>query len=168
MKLTERIHRIKALLDYCPNEEVHVVDEKVGKCFADYINSHNDLQHCRYDTAYPTISLYNTFPTKDNVYALDFKYVYDADRDGEYYERYTFNDPEAIYEYDWLEPHHNLHYSDIPDDVWEIIEQWAFKEACKTINKGVEKAVKSLDWWKRKRTEFNTKYNIELENVKTI
>ena len=168
MELKERIHRIKELLKYCTNDEVHVVDDKVGLFFANYINTHtkdgkSDLTHCGYSHAYPTIKLFTAYLNKDKIYPLSFDYCYDCDRDGEYHESYRFDDPEVTYEYDWEYPHHKIFYEDIPDEIWEIIEAWAFNYAKKTVKKELEEAEFSYKYWQEKEKEFKQKYGTDIQ-----
>lgn len=146
MKLKDRIQNIKTLLGYCSNEEVEIIEEKTGKFFSKFFSKDDRFTTPRYDPTYITISLATYILNKNNKYRLDISYCYSADRDGEDWATYGFNDPEVIYDYDFLEPNDSLEYSEIPDYIWKIIQDEIYKEATKTVDENLKEAMSHLDY----------------------
>lgn len=154
MKLKDRIQNIKCLLEYCSNEEVHIVEEKTGKFFSKFFSNDDRFITPLYDTTYITISLATYILNKRNKYRLDISYCYAADRDGEDWITYGFNDPEVIYDYDFLEPNDSLEYSEIPDYIWKIIQDEIYEEATKRVNNDLDEAILHLDHCTEKVEKF--------------
>ena len=145
MKLKDRIQNIKCLLEYCSNEEVHIVEDKTGKFFSKFFSNDDRFITPPYDTTYITIRLATHILNKRNKYRLDISYCYAADRDGEDWATYGFDDQEVIYDYDFLEPRVKLKYSEIPDYIWKIIQDEIYKEAASKVDDDLDKAIKYLD-----------------------
>lgn len=167
MELQDRIHNIKTLLEYCPKstEDVHIVDEKVGLFFAKFFNSHGDrFKHTPYEHVYPRISLCETLNKdyKTHSTTVCVEYVYDNDRDGYYTKTYYFNDEDLE---DSCSPFHKswlIEYSEIPDNIWAIIQDTLYEKATEYINKKLKSAKQSVIYWEDKLIEFNTKIKIKL------
>lgn len=145
MKLKNRIQNIKTLLGYCSNEEVHIIEEKTGKFFSKFFNGNDRFTPPPYDHTYVTIGLATHILNNKGKYGLMISYCYAADRDGEVWTDYYFDDPDVDYEYDFLEPKDILKYSDIPDWVWKIIQDEIYKKATSKVDDDLDKAIKYLD-----------------------
>ena len=168
MKLKDRIENIKTLLKYCPHStrDVDIIEEKVGLFFANFFNNDNRFTKSHYDHLYPRI--YLTKHLKDfKTYGttIGIEYCYDCDRDGEYLESYYFNDPDLKNTYLYKENkdnpyYHFIEYSEIPDYIWEIIQNKLYDKATEKVNKDVESAYQTLQYVRNKRDEFYSKLNL--------
>jgi len=135
MKLKDRISNIKKLLMFCPNHEVELIDKVSGEFFRKLTETDKRFKSTPYDYVYVTIRLATHILNKENKFGLLMSYCYDNDRDGEEWEDYYFDDPEVTYEYDFLKPSDNLKYSDIPDYIWQIIQEKAHRIASEEFKK---------------------------------
>ena len=162
MKLKDRIQNIKNLLEYCSNEKVHIIEEKTGKFFGKFFSNNDRSITPRYDTTYITISLATYILNKRNKYRLDISYCYNVDRDGEDWATYGFDDPEVIYDYDFLETRIELKYSEIPDYIWKIIQDEVYKEATNKVDGDLEEAIKYLDHCTSKVEKFTKELKAKL------
>lgn len=163
MKLKDRIQNIKTLLKYCPNStrDVDIVEEKVGLFFANFFNNDERFTKTPYDHVYPRIYLteHLNLDFKTHGTTIGIEYCYDSDRDGDYLDSYYFNDSDLKNTYLYKEckdnPHyHFIEYSEIPDYIWEIIQNELFYLATENVNKDVESAYQTLQYVKNKRDEF--------------
>lgn len=168
MKLEERIQNIKTLLKYCPHStrDIDIVEEKVGLFFANFFNNDNRFTKTPYDHVYPRIYLTEHLNKDFKTYGttISIEYCYDCDRDGEYLESYCFNDPDLknIYfkEYKDSPYHHFIEYSEIPDYIWEIIQNELYNIATENVNKELESAKSSVKYWENKKEEFDNKLQL--------
>ena len=165
MELQDRIYNIKRLLEFCPRStaEVHIVEEKVGLFFAKLFNNDERFQHTRYDHVYPRIYLCEELNTDYETHSttIGIEYTYEADRDGEYLESYRFNDEDLkdSWYYNNLKLTY-IEYSEVPDDIWEIIQNKLYEEATKSVNGELASAKKSVEYWENRLSEF--KNNLDL------
>lgn len=160
MTLEKRIENIKTLLkDFCPHStrDVTIVEENVGLFFANLFNNDERFQHTPYDKVYPRIYLYEALNTdyKTHSTSIGIEYTYDNDRDGEYTQSYVFNDEDLKDACSYCLHGSSLEYSDIPDNIWEIIQNILLKDANKHINKELESAKKSVVYWENKINNYN-------------
>ena len=162
MKLKDRIQNIKTLLGYCSNEKVEIIEEKTGKFFSKFFSGDNRFTTPKYNPTYITIRLATYILNKNNKYRLDISYCYSADRDGEDWVTYGFDDPEVIYDYDFLEPNDSLEYSEIPDYIWKIIQDEVYKEAMKKVDKDLKEAMSHLDYCTSKVEKFTKELKAKL------
>lgn len=158
MTLEKRIENIKTLLkDFCPHStrDVTIVEENVGLFFANLFNNDERFQHTPYDRVYPRIYLYTALNTdyKTDSTSIGIEYTYDNDRDGEYTKSYIFDDEDLkdTCFYRSLP----LKYSDVPDNIWEIIQNILIKDVSKHLNKELESAKKSVTYWENKINNYN-------------
>ena len=49
----------------------------------------------------------------------------------------------------------DIEYSDIPDNIWEIIQNTLYDEATKNIKEELESAKNSVKYWEDKLLDFN-------------
>lgn len=168
MKLKDRIQNIKTLLKYCPHStrDVDIIEERVGLFFANFFNNNNRFTKTRYDHVYPRIYLTEHLNKdfKTHGTTISIEYCYDSDRDGDYLESYCFNDPDLkdIYfkEYKDSPYHHFIEYSEVPDYVWEIIQNKLYEKATENVNKELESAKSSVKYWEEKKKEFDNKLQL--------
>lgn len=167
MKLENRIKNIKKLLSYCPHStaDVKIIEEKVGLFFGNFFNTDERFQHCRCEgKIYPKISLHeeDTFKgCEGSTVCID--YCYDWDRDGEDWIGYYFNDltMSKYYErYDFMKPRILIEYNEIPDYIWEIIQNKLYDKATEEINKELESAKSSVIYWEKRKDEFDNKLQL--------
>lgn len=158
MTLEKRIENIKILLkDFCPHStrDVTIVEENIGLFFANLFNNDERFQHTPYNRVYPRIYLYEALNTdyKTHSFSIEIEYTYDNDRDGEYTQSYTFDDEDLkdTCFYRSLP----LKYSDVPDNIWEIIQNILFKKASEHLNKELEDAKESVIYWENKIINYN-------------
>ena len=167
MKLEDRIHNIKTLLKFCPHStaDTKIVEEKVGLFFANLFNDDERFTHTLYDCVYPRIYLSELLNTDYETHSttISIEYVYDSDRDGDYCESYNFNDQdlEDTYFYKDLKYRTLIEYSEVPDDIWEIIQTILYEKATENINKELISAKRSVEYWEKKLLEFNN--NLDLK-----
>lgn len=157
MKLKDRIENIKTLLEYCPHssKDVEIIDENVGLFFANLLNNNERFKHTTYDHVYPQISLSKQLNKdfKTYSYTIALEYVYDSDRDGDYTNILWFNDDDLEDSCFYGKP--DIEYSDVPDDIWEIIQNILYNKATSNINKELISAKNSVKYWEDKLSEFN-------------
>ena len=162
MELKDRIENIKTLLQYCPfsTRDTMIVEEEVGLFFAKFFNSKDKFTKSSYDHIYPKISLHEEVLDEfKGCSTIRIDYCYDCDRDGEYWDGYYFNDPSMAryYEkYNLMKPWLIIEYSEIPDNIWEIIEKEIYKKASETVKEDLKDAEQHLKYAKNKVEEFNS------------
>jgi len=171
MDIKKRIQNIKTLLKYCPHStrDVYIIEEKVGLFFANFFNNDNRFTKTPYDHVYPRIYLTEHLnkDLKTHGTTINIEYCYDNDRDGEYLESYCFNDPDLKDTYLYKEyinsPYnHFIEYSEVPDYVWEIIQNKLYDKATENINKELESAKSSVKYWEEKKKEFDSKLKLNV------
>ena len=169
MNIKDRIQNIKTLLKYCPNStrDVKIVEEKVGLFFANFFNNDGRFTKTPYDHVYPRIYLTEHLNKdfKTHGTTIGIEYCYDSDRDGDYLDSYYFNDPDLkdtyLYkEYKDSPYHHFIDYSEVPDYVWEIIQNELYEKATENVNKELESARSSVKYWEEKKKEFDNKLKL--------
>ena len=166
MKLENRIQNIKTLLSYCPRstKDVDIIEERVGLFFANFFNNDNRFTKSHYDRLYPRIYLTKRLNLDFKTYGttIGIEYCYDCDRDGEYLESYYFNDPDLKDTYLYKDSHYFIEYSEVPDYIWEIIQNILYNKATEEISKELESAKSSVEYWEKKKADFynNLKLNI--------
>ena len=167
MKIKDRIQNIKTLLSYCPKASDEVMltsDEVLCKFFWDFFSSKPE----RFKT--PTFEGSTSVQIKllgilDENYVghhdtILLRYCYSCDREGENWTFYYFNDPECYFR-PFNRP--NIEYSEIPDNIWERIQNILYNKAAEEIIKELESAKDSVTYWENRKNEFN-----KLENLKLI
>lgn len=158
MKLPERIQNIKTLLGYCPksSDEVKIIEDKVGKFFANLFNNDERFKHTKYDRVYPKISLSEMLNRdyKTYSYTINIEYVYNSDRDGDYVAWYYFKDDD-LEDTVLNDGSGTLEYYEVPDYIWEIIQTTLYEKATKYIKKELVSSKKSVDYWENRLVEFN-------------
>ena len=158
MELKDRIQNIKTLLSYCPkaSDEVMINNEVCTKFFGKFFSSQpNRFKKPEFDECRVQIELISILDkdVRTKHYTVGLQYCYNWDREGEDWTLYYFNDPECYYR-EWQHP--ELEYSEIPDYIWEIIQDVLFKKATERVNKDVESAYQTLEYVRNKRDEFYT------------
>ncbi len=165
MELEDRIQNIKKLLSYCPHstKDVTIVEENVGLFFANLFNNDERFQHTPYDRVYPRIYLYVTLNIDYKTYSnsIGIEYTYDNDRDGEYTQSYVFNDEDLKDTCFYCLHPSSLEYSDVPDNIWERIQNILYDEATKEINENLKSAKSSVIYWENRKDEFNNKLQLK-------
>lgn len=151
MELKDRIKNIKTILPYCSkwSNAVDIVDEEVGKFFSEFFKSDEKrFTRPNYDRVFPRINWSSYYGT------VRIGYCYDSDRDGEYWETYEFNDPNI--EPSKLAPQSMLiEYSEVPDNIWAIIQDKLYENAMRTVQSDLAAATKEVDRCTNKFIEFN-------------
>lgn len=158
MELKDRIKNIKAILPYCSqrSDEVKIINEKVGRFFANLFNNDDRFTHSRYDRVFPRIFLFEYLNNdyKTNSTTIGIEYIYESDRDGYYTAQYCFND-EDLEDTVLGKGGTKIEYSEVPDDIWAIIHDELYENAVKTIQKDLKSASKEVDRCTNKFIEFN-------------
>lgn len=173
MKLKDRIQNIKILLKYCPhsNVDVRLHNKNNAKFFAKFFNDENRFKKQRYvhDELYIQIELATHVLTWDNnnkvidEYPIMISYCYDFDRDGEDWVSYYFDEP--LVRNNWMFKD-DMYYKDFikfeewPDEVWERIQNELYDIATKNVNKELESAKKSLEYYENQKKEFDNKLQL--------
>lgn len=162
MELKDRIQNIKTLLGYCPiaTDEVMVTDEECEKFFGKFFSSNpNRFERPEFDECRVQIILVDILDkdVRTKHYTIGLRYCYNYDREGEDWTLYYFNDPECYYR-EWQHP--ELEYSEIPDNIWEKVQNILYSKATETINKELKSAKKSVEYWEEKLFEFDNKLQL--------
>lgn len=162
MKIEERIQNIKTLLKYCPvaTDEVMITDEVCKKFFGNFFSSQPErFKKPEFDECRVQIELIDILDkdVRTKHYTVSLRYCYNWDREGEDWTFYYFNDPECYYR-EWQHP--ELEYSEIPDKIWERIQNTLYNKATEHINKELEEAKSSVKYWENKREEFDNKIKL--------
>ena len=174
MKLEDRIQNIKKLLKYCPysTEDVMLYDDTLAEFFGRFINNDDRFEHCIYcEKIYPKISLAKHVLTRDendNVideYPIMISYIYDSDRDGVDWADYYFDD--KLVRNNWMFQDRMsykelIKYEEIPDNIWEIIQNILYDKATKEINENLKSAKDSVIYWENRKDEFGNKLQLKL------
>ena len=164
MRLEDRIYNIKKLLSYCPksSEDVMLSDDILRKFFWKFFSSKPE----RFKTpafegsTRVQIQLLGILDAnyKDHHYTVLLKYCYEYDREGEDWTFYYFNDPDCYFRsFD----HPSLEYYEIPDSIWEHIQNILYNKATKNVNKELESAKSSVKYWEEKKKEFDNKLQLK-------
>lgn len=158
MELKDRIANIKAILPYCSqwSNEVKIINEDVGTFFANLFNSDDRFQHTNYNRVFPRIFLSESLNKdyKTHSTTIGIEYVYESDRDGYYTEQCYFND-EDLEDTVFGKAGANIEYSEVPDNIWAIIQDKLYENAVKTIQDDLTAATKEVDRCSNKLLEFN-------------
>ena len=162
MEVKDRIQNIKTLLSYCPkaSDEVMINDETCTKFFGKFFSSQPDrFKKPEFDECRVQIELIDILDkdVRTKHYTVGLQYCYNWDREGEDWTLYYFNDPECYYR-EWQHP--ELEYSEIPDDIWERIQNILYNKATETINKEISSAESLLKYWEEKLREFENKLEL--------
>ena len=158
MTLEERIHNIKTLLEYCPDstDEVKLYDEVLKKFFYQFFNSQPErFEKPAFDgETLVRIGLYGILDKNliERVNTIFLEYCYNYDRhNGSDMILYLLNNPDCYFR-EWHYP--IIECSEIPDDIWERIENVLYNKALETINKELESAESNIKYWKDKKIKF--------------
>ena len=162
MELKDRIQNIKTLLSYCPkdSDEVMINDEICQKFFGRFFSSQPDrFKKPEFDECRVQIELIDILDkdVRTKHYTVGLGYCYDWDREGEDWTFYYFNDPECYFR-EWQQP--ELEYFEIPNDIWEKIQNILYDKATENVNKELESAKASVEYWKEKKEEFDTQLKL--------
>ena len=163
MRLEDRIQNIKKLLSYCPvsTDEVMINDEVCQKFFGNFFSSQPDrFKKPEFDKCRVQIELVSILDkdVRTKHYTVSFRYCYHYDRsDGEDWTLYYFNDNECYFR-EWQHP--ELEYSEIPDKIWERIQNTLYNKATEHINEELESAKSSVKYWEDKKKEFGNKLKL--------
>lgn len=173
MEITERIHRVKDRLRYCGNEEILLKNKEALAYFKDFFH---ERPRPKYNNVFGDFTGYTLEiglylgTTGDNP-TLHIKYNTPSKEWGCYddYEFIIFNDDEAHYKNGYWGDRNNddslyvgeLEYSDIDDEIWEIIENEALENANNLAAKGLEAAQDSVSFYESRIIELNRKFNNE-------
>jgi len=163
MKLEDRIQNIKTLLSYCPvaTNEVMLYDDVCEDFFSKFFSSHPDrFEKPEFDKCYVQIELISILDkdVRTKHYTVGLSYCYNYDRsDGEDWTHYYFNDSECYFR-EWQHP--DLEYNELPDHIWERIQNILYNKATETINKGLDSAKASVEYWQKKKEEFDNKLQL--------
>lgn len=169
MKIENRIQNIKTLLKYCPHStaDVKIVEEKVGLFFANFFNKDDRFTKTPYGHVYPRIYLteHLNLDFETHGTTISIEYCYDNDRDGDYLESYCFNDSDLKDTYLYKEykdnPYcHLIEYSEVPDYIWEIIQNKLYDKATENINKELKSAKAYVEYWEEQLFEFENKLKL--------
>ena len=165
MKIEERIQNIKLLLSYCPvaTNEVMISDEVCQEFFGKFFSSDSKrFEKPEFDNCRVKIELIDILDkdvrTKHDTISLSYCYHYDRS-DGEDWTLYYFNDSECYFR-EWQHP--ELEYFEIPDYIWERIQNILYNKATEHIDKEINSAKASVEYWEEKKNEFNNKLINEL------
>lgn len=121
-----RINNIKRLLKFKDDGEIMILDKRCAQFFQSFFDSPKFYRHPCFDECNITLGLY--LPSTALIPTLFIEYIYEYDRDGCDTELILFNDDSADYMFgDWGKrgtSRDNIEYSDIPEEIWEIIEDY--------------------------------------------
>ena len=157
MELKDRIANIKTILPYCSgrSDEVKIVVDEVGEFFANLFNNDDRFKHSGYDRIFPRVFLSKPLNTDYETHSttIGLEYVYDSDKDGYYTARYYFND-EDLEDACFGMAGAIIEYSEIPDNIWAIIQDELYENARKNMTDSLISATKQVDRCADKFLEF--------------
>ena len=160
----ETINRLKRALKYCSNNRIEVVDKRCMEYFSKFFtdrprrNGGDNFRECG---GIIEIGLYLNTHETDNP-TLFIQYDVYLGRDDIEEEFAIFNDDEAHYEIgQWGNRNSvdslyrgELEYSDISQEIWEILESVAISEAKKYIEKCISASKNSLKRFSKMKEDF--------------
>ena len=159
----ETINRLKRALKYCSNDRIEVVDKRCMEYFSKFFTNRprkNGIYNFRECSGIIEIGLY-LYTQADNP-TLFIQYDVYLGRDDIEEEFIIFNDDEAHYEFgQWGNRNSTdslyrgeLEYSDISQEIWEILESIAISEAKKYIEKCISASNNSLKKFTKMKEDF--------------
>lgn len=163
MNIKDRIQNIKTLLKY--TDEVMLCDDITTSFFSKFFNNDERFKHFSSERKiFPKIKLAKYILTCDDNNKVDdipieISYFYDWDGGCEEYVSYYF-DEQAIRD-SWFFKKclttckDLIKFEEIPDYIWEIIQNSTYKEAVKTIDNELKSARSSIIYWEKRKEEFN-------------
>lgn len=165
MRLEDRIQNIKTLLSYCPEASDEVMlasDEVLCNFFWNFFSSKPERFKAPAFEGSTSVQIKLLGMLDANYIShhdtLLLRYCCEYDREGEDWTFYYFNDPECYFRsFD----HPNLEYSEIPDNIWERIQNILYDKAVKEINKELESAKSSVIYWEKRKNEFDNKLQLK-------
>jgi hypothetical protein len=164
MDIKERIANIKKILPYCSHwsNEVMIVDEELGRFFSKFFTEDDRFETPEHDHTYVKIwedyTGYGCDPQDYQEIRISYRYHYDRS-DGEDWVSYHFEEP-IKYKYDFLEPKVKIKFEEIPDRIWKIIQDQLYENAIENVNKELESAKKSFEYWQEKKNSFDKKLKL--------
>ena len=173
MKLEERIKNIKALLDIFPlaTDEGKIVQEDVGLFFANLFNNDERFIHTPYDRVYPIFELSSVYRNKDNktfssTIEVSYEYYYDKAR-GYHIANCIFNDPDLddTWAYADVKRDTMIQYSEIPDNIWQIIQNTLYERVSDNISKKLNSAKEAVTYWENVENKFKNNLSLTKEDV---
>ena len=158
MELKDRIANIKTILPYCSgrSDEVKIVVDEVGEFFANLIKRDSRFEGTKYEKIYPRVFLHKFLNTDYKTYStsIGIEYSYDGNREGDYISQFHFND-EDLEDSNFGKVNAKMEYSEIPDNIWSIIQDKLYENARKTVADDLASATKEVDRCTNKFLEFN-------------
>jgi len=158
MNITDRIDNIKKILYFCVNQEINFFDEKCGEFLSDLLVSKGEYEP--YYKVY-TIGLYLSSVSKNPTIFLKYTYETDYDKDTNFL---LFHDDKALYDYgeQYGTIQYDLEYTDIPDEMWEIIQKLAENKAKTDVELEIKSAQMRYEYSKDNLKNFrNTMENLK-------
>ena len=158
MSITDRIDNIKKILYFCVNQEINFFDEKCGEFLSDLLVSKGEYEP--YYKVY-TIGLYLSSVSKNPTIFLKYTYETDYDKDTNFL---LFHDDKALYDYgeQYGTVQYDLEYTDIPDEMWEIIQKLAENKAKTDVELEIKSAQMRYEYSKDNLKNFrNTIANLK-------
>ena len=156
MEVKDRIQNIKALLKYCPiaSDEVMLYDKELRKFFWNFFSKNKDrFKRPAYDNdTLVQIELHAITDNNDEYInnTISMRYCYFDKDSNENWSLYLFNDPDCN-----LENWQTIEYSEIPDYIWEKIQNILYDKAGEWVNQKLELAKSCLTYWENKKESFD-------------
>lgn len=158
--LEHKISNLKTLLHYLPNSEAIIDNDITSNFFIDFFTKSKF-----HDPDYGMIIIGNYLESISKVPTLFIKYEYNWDRDGCDTEIVLFKDNNAEYKQGhgmygksnaintWERG--DFEYSDIPENIWDIIINIVYKKAKENINYEIIEAKRHYENCLNEFSEFN-------------
>ena len=164
MKIEDRIQNIKLLLKYCPHStnDVIIYNDEVANFFSKFLSDNKRFYTpCVPDKPRIKIELAKHVITRDdndNVldeYPIMFSYYAEVNEYYDDWETYYFDDP-LIRNHWMFSDYISIKYDEIPDHIWEIIQNELYDVAQLYINKELEQAKTSVKNWEKINYRFES------------
>jgi hypothetical protein len=155
MNITDRIDNIKKILYFCVNQEINFFDDKCGEFLSNLLVSKGE--HEPYYKVY-TIGLFLSSVSKNPTIFLKYAYEKDYDTDTNFL---LFHDENASYDYgeQYGTVKYELEYTDIPDEMWEIIQICAENKAKTDVELEMKSAQRQYEYAKDNLNNYRNAIN---------
>ncbi len=159
MNIKNRIQNIKTLLGY--TDEVMLRDDVATSFFSEFFNSDERFKHFNSESKiFPRIKLAKYILTCDDNNKVDnspieISYFYDDEEYASYYFDEQVVRDSWFFKRCFTTCQNLIKFEEIPDYIWEIIQNSIYKEAVKTIDNELKSARSSVKYWKKRKEEFN-------------
>lgn len=157
MEIKDRISNIKKLLPFCTrwSNECEIIDEECGLFFTKFFSSDSKFKKPPFEHTYVRIRLATVLNYGEDDHTISLGYCSNCTRDDEEWVIYYFDDPDIEFT-EFMAPKDNMKYSDIPDNIWERIQNILYEKSVKSIEKEIQSAKTHLESELKNKEKFDS------------